>query len=104
MTTPIAHARKLCRIVAVLGVQLIGVLPATAQQSTGTSFVDNFDRMDRGFWYVSDGWNNGPHQNCTWSKNEAKVEGGMLHLTFTEGQSKDRKYLCGEIQTTKRYG
>jgi endo-1,3-1,4-beta-glycanase ExoK len=104
MTTNIAHARKLCRSLTVFGAILVGALPAAAQQATGTSFVDNFDKLDRSFWYVSDGWNNGAHQNCTWSKNQVNAENGVLHLGFTQGKSKDRDYLCGEIQTKKRYG
>ncbi|OCJ15116.1 1,3-1,4-beta-glycanase [Rhizobium sp. AC44/96] len=103
MTTKIAHARTLSPTLGLLGVLVLGASSAVAQQAGG-SFVENFDKLDRSAWYVSDGWNNGAHQNCTWSKNQVKVEGGSLHLSFTEGQSKDRKYLCGEIQTTKRYG
>ncbi len=38
--------------------------PALAQGAkTGTSFVDNFDTIDRKTWYISDGWDNGAHQN-----------------------------------------
>jgi endo-1,3-1,4-beta-glycanase ExoK len=104
MTTKIAHARKLCHTLGLFGALVVGVSSAVAQQAPGTSFVENFDKLDRSVWYVSDGWNNGAHQNCTWSKNQVKVDGGVLHLSFTDGQSKDRKYLCGEIQTKKRYG
>ena len=103
MTTKIAHARKLCPAL-LIGALLFGASGAAAQQAGGTSFVENFDKLDRSIWYVSDGWNNGPHQNCTWSKDQVKVDGGSLQLSFSEGQSKDRKYLCGEIQTKKRYG
>lgn len=77
---------------------------AQAQDArTGQSFVDNFDRIDRKVWYVSDGWDNGGHQNCTWSKKQVKVENGLLELTFEKGQGKKRDYLCGEIQTRKRF-
>ncbi|KQV83813.1 glycoside hydrolase family 16 protein [Rhizobium sp. Root1220] len=103
MTTQIAHARKLCLGLITVAATCASVLPASAQQAAGQSFVDDFDRIDRGFWYVSDGWNNGPHQNCTWSKNQVKVNGGALELSFVDRKSKDRNYLCGEIQTTKRY-
>ncbi|KQV10863.1 1,3-1,4-beta-glycanase [Rhizobium sp. Root1203] len=103
MTTKIAHARKLCPTL-LFGALLFGAAGAAAQQSGGTSFVENFDKLDRSIWYVSDGWNNGAHQNCTWSKDQVRVDGGSLQLSFSEGQSKDRKYLCGEIQTKKRYG
>ncbi|WP_431320206.1 glycoside hydrolase family 16 protein [Rhizobium sp. YTU87027] len=104
MTTQIAHARKLCLSLLSITAACVSALPALAQQASGTSFVDDFDKINRGFWYVSDGWNNGAHQNCTWSKNNVKVENGALQLSFADGKSKDRNYLCGEIQTTKRYG
>lgn len=68
------------------------------------SFVENFDSLDRGRWYVSDGWANGEHQNCTWSKDQAKVADGVLSLTFTKRPLKERDYACGEVQTRKRFG
>jgi endo-1,3-1,4-beta-glycanase ExoK len=77
---------------------------ATAQGALdGKSFVETFDSFDRSFWYVSDGWNNGSHQNCTWSRKQINVEGGALSLGFSEGKSKDRSYVCGEVQTKARY-
>ncbi|MGF6175762.1 glycoside hydrolase family 16 protein [Ensifer sp. 4252] len=78
---------------------------AMAQEgATGTSFLDNFDTLDTGHWYVSDGWNNGPHQNCTWSKEQAVVVDGILELKFEEGKAGERNYACGEVQTRKRFG
>ncbi len=76
---------------------------AEAQDGKGASFVENFDRMDSSFWYVSDGWNNGAHQNCTWSKKLVRVEDGQLALGFQEGKTGDRNFACGEIQTRGRY-
>jgi len=104
MTTQIPHARKLCLSLMAVAAACVSALPASAQQTSGTSFVDDFDKINHGFWYVSDGWNNGVHQNCTWSKNNVKVENGTLQLSFADGKSTDRNYLCGEVQTTKRYG
>ncbi|MDE1157512.1 MAG: family 16 glycosylhydrolase [Neorhizobium sp.] len=80
--------------------------PAVPQfaDAKGKSFVENFDRIDPSFWFVSDGWNNGAHQNCTWSKRQVGLENGMLTLGFQEQQTKDRQYACGEIQTKARYG
>ncbi|WP_442981300.1 glycoside hydrolase family 16 protein [Rhizobium sp. S152] len=104
MTTQIAHARKLCQALSFFGLMTLAAGSAAAQQAGGASFVDNFDKIDRAFWYVSDGWNNGNHQNCTWSNKQVKINDGQLTLGFTEGKSKDRDYLCGEIQTKKRFG
>ena len=82
-----------------------GAAPAAAQEgATGTSFVEEFDRLDRAFWYVSDGWNNGAHQNCTWSGKQVAVRDGKLELSFDAAQAGDRSYACGEVQTRKRYG
>jgi endo-1,3-1,4-beta-glycanase ExoK len=77
--------------------------PGQAQEGNGASFIENFDSMDRSFWYVSDGWNNGAHQNCTWSKKLATVENGQLTLGFEDAKAGDRKFACGEIQTKGRY-
>ncbi|WFU12451.1 glycoside hydrolase family 16 protein (plasmid) [Rhizobium sp. CB3090] len=77
---------------------------AQEDQPNGKSFVDNFDKIDSGRWYISDGWNNGSFQNCTWSKKQVSVEGGLLQLQFTQAKTGQRDYACGEIQTTKTYG
>jgi endo-1,3-1,4-beta-glycanase ExoK len=72
--------------------------------ATGSSFVEEFDRLDPAIWYVSDGWNNGAHQNCTWSKQQVSVADSTLTLTFEQKQKGERDYVCGEIQTKKRFG
>ena len=79
---------------------------ASAGKSTanGKSFVDDFDRLDPSRWYISDGWANGDHQNCTWSKKQTSVEEGRLKLGFVKEKTKDRDYACGEVQTFKRFG
>lgn len=75
--------------------------PATAQEA---AFRDDFDQLNQGRWYVSDGWSNGAHQNCTWSTDQAKVAGGALQVGFASQPKGDRQYRCGEIQTRKAYG
>ena len=75
--------------------------PAFAQ---GTAFHDDFDTLDTGRWYVSDGWSNGAHQNCIWSTDQAKVAGGQLNVGFAPKPKGDRQYRCGEIQTKTAYG
>ncbi len=106
MTKTIAHALRLCLSTAALLSTGLAPLAAEAQedQANGTSFVENFDKINSGFWYISDGWNNGPHQNCTWSKKQVDVVDGMLQLHFVQAKLGERNYACGEIQTTKRYG
>lgn len=83
----------------------MGVSSAQAQEAAnGTSFVDTFAKLDPARWYISDGWNNGDHQNCNWTKNNVKVENGHLEMTFNDTPLKDRKYSCAEIQTKQRFG
>ncbi len=77
--------------------------PGHAEPSTGKSFVEDFDKLDAGRWYVSDGWANGEHQNCTWSKKQVSVEGGRLKLGFLKEKAKERDYACGEVQTNQRF-
>jgi endo-1,3-1,4-beta-glycanase ExoK len=68
------------------------------------SFVENFDKLDRKRWFVSDGWTNGDHQNCTWSKGQVSIAEGIVKLAFGKQRLKDRDYVCGEIQTYRRFG
>lgn len=75
--------------------------PALAQEA---AFRDDFNQLDLARWYVSDGWSNGSHQNCTWSSDQAKVTDGMLRVGFAPVPKGDRQYRCGEIQTRKAYG
>jgi endo-1,3-1,4-beta-glycanase ExoK len=83
----------------------LGATIAQAEDAKlGKSFVENFDRLDQSRWYVSDGWTNGDHQNCDWSKNQVRITDGVLSLGFEKKAGKDRDYQCGEIQTKQRYG
>lgn len=77
------------------------VQPALAQQS---AFFDDFDSLDQARWYVSDGWSNGEHQNCTWSSDQVHVSGGRLQVGFAPQPKGERDYRCGEIQTRTAYG
>ena len=78
---------------------------AAAQQlASGPSFVESFDTLDTSFWYISDGWSNGDHQNCTWSKGQVKAQSGNLTLGFAKAATGERDYACGEVQTRQRYG
>lgn len=83
----------------------MGLSTAQAQEAAnGTSFVDTFPKLDSARWYISDGWTNGAHQNCIWTKNNVKVQNGHLEMTFNDTPLKDRKYSCAEIQTKQRFG
>ncbi|ESX48035.1 MULTISPECIES: family 16 glycosylhydrolase [unclassified Mesorhizobium] len=77
---------------------------ASPEMQSAPSFVDDFKSFDRSRWYVSDGWSNGNHQNCTWSKSLVKVSDNMLTLGFEKRKLKDREFACAEIQTKQRFG
>jgi endo-1,3-1,4-beta-glycanase ExoK len=79
------------------------LLPAAAM-ADGVSFRDSFDSLDTKRWYVSDGWSNGTHQNCTWSSSQVTTAGGALKVGFAPVVKGDRQYSCGEIQTKQAYG
>jgi endo-1,3-1,4-beta-glycanase ExoK len=105
--------RILMKAVAASGalIAVISAGPSFAQSetqalagATGKSFVDNFDTLDRKRWFVSDGWNNGKHQNCTWSKKEVTQSDGKLVLGFKAEKFKDRDHVCAEVQTRHRFG
>jgi endo-1,3-1,4-beta-glycanase ExoK len=87
---------------AFAALELTGRTHAEESRSSG-SFVENFDKLDGSRWFVSDGWVAGDHQNCTWSKRQVKVIDGVLKLGLEKGQTGDRAYACGEIQTRKRF-
>jgi endo-1,3-1,4-beta-glycanase ExoK len=76
--------------------------PALAQSA---SFFDDFDTLNGQRWYVSDGWANGAHQNCTWSAGQVKTQDGRLKVGFAPSSGAGgRKYACGEIQTKTAFG
>lgn len=108
MNTNVAIAPFASPLPARLIAALVGLCAsagaAAAQDPQGKSFVDNFDTLDRARWLVSDGWDNGKHQNCTWAKDQVTVTDGIASLSFEPKPYKARDYSCGEIQTKARFG
>lgn len=74
-----------------------------SENENGKSFVENFNSIDNSRWYISDGWANGDHQNCVWSKNQVGISNGILKLGFVKQAAKGRDYVCGEVQTKERF-
>ena len=93
--------RRLASVVALCAACAAG--PAGSAWAA-EGFVDTFDTFDRERWYVSDGWTNGDHQNCEWSRGEFAVTGGRARLTFAARKTESRAHACAEIQTRKRFG
>jgi len=80
-------------------------MTAPSIASDDGSFFDSFDTLNAGRWYVSDGWANGAHQNCAWSKDEISVRNSMLDVGFAKATGADnRDYICGEVQTKTAFG
>ena len=72
-------------------------------QDGGGSFVDRFARLDTKRWYISDGWSNSPHQNCTWQKANIQVD-GSAELTLSDRAGANRPFSCAEMQSTAYFG
>ena len=85
-------------------IPMLMLLAPTAAMAQGATFHDGFDTLDTKRWYVSDGWANGAHQNCTWSTSQVKSVDGMLNVGLAPVPKGDRQYSCGEIQTKEAYG
>jgi beta-glucanase (GH16 family) len=94
-------------VAVVVGLALL-VAPATtvhAEQALGTTFIEHFDGpLDTNFWYISDNYNNGNHQNCQFNNNNATVANGLLSLSIDDTPYGDRDYSCGSIQTNPTFG
>jgi endo-1,3-1,4-beta-glycanase ExoK len=101
MVAPISS--RIAFVSIALGLGMTPVLAFAQEKQPGKSFVENFASLDKKRWYVSDGWSNGAHQNCTWSKGQVDLKDNTLTLGFAPQKTKDRDYVCGEIQTNERY-
>lgn len=71
-----------------------------AQADGGASFLDDFDQLSAERWYISDGWTNGAHQNCYWTKSNTRIRSGTLQLHFNEGSG---RFQCAEMQSHQLY-
>lgn len=71
------------------------------------SFTEEFDRLNPKLWYISDGWSNGSHQNCTWSKRALTLRPGEpMEVLYVPSGTWGEKAFCGEFQTQQwfKYG
>lgn len=70
-------------------------------------FIEDFRGLSKASWYLSNGWRNGSHQNCTWSKRAlALSEAGIMRILFVPSGIWGVDAYCGEIQTRRwfQYG
>lgn len=91
--------------------QVLGAIFATAmatgafaeEEELSGSFFDDFETFDEGRWFIADGWNNGDWMNCTWSRDNLRLEDGILKFIYNERDMGDRGHACAEIQSHGRY-
>lgn len=93
---------RIAALLVLFAWSVTGAVHAQDPRKLGTSFVDRFDRFDGTRWYVSDGWSNGPHQNCTWMRGNLKV-GPRAELWLTDRANPTRPFACAEMQTLAFY-
>ncbi|MBS1302159.1 family 16 glycosylhydrolase [Loktanella sp. SALINAS62] len=101
-TTLHAGALRPARLAGLCVLVTMGVA-APFMASAQDSFFDDFDRLDRKRWYVSDGWTNGAHQACWWSSRAIDIRDSHLVLSLQSSDDPDQPYICGEVQTQKRF-
>lgn len=93
----------------------VWLTPASAEDKPGdsASFFEAFDAVSPERWFISNGWTNGAHQNCTWSAKNFRVSGGALELILRKNGEDDaapekaaetRQFSCAELQTHETYG
>ena len=95
------HFRTL--LVCVLLASMTSAAAQDGRVLTGASFYENFSTLDRSRWFISNGWSNGPHQNCTWSAANVRRSQNALLLTLNHRRGVDRPYSCAELQTQSLY-
>jgi endo-1,3-1,4-beta-glycanase ExoK len=80
---------------------------ARAEEATridkGASFFEDFSKLDRKRWFVSDGWTNGPYQGCGWSATNARLTSRGITLILNHRRTAERPLSCGELQTREFY-
>lgn len=74
------------------------------ERAPDVQFHDDLDWLLRTRWYVSDGWTNGAHQNCTWSARAVSIRDGVLQMAFKAGPKGGPAWICAEVQSRARYG
>lgn len=110
-STSVPRAARLAAVAALLGLAtacdaaaVTGQAAAAAPAATGGSFFEPFDRLDVARWMVSDGWVNGEHQGCAWSKANVYVQHGVLQMVLGKASDRLRPYRCAELRTHATLG
>ena len=104
--TPAFRAAHACVAAAVI---LVDSLASATAQDAGVvpgsvSFYDTFAALDRIRWSISSGWQNGPHQDCTWTAGNVRRPPEALQLILDDRRTPERAYSCAEVQSRRLYG
>ncbi len=69
----------------------LALTPASAEDKSGesASFFETFNSVSPERWFISNGWTNGAHQNCTWSAKNFRDSGGALELILSKNGERD---------------
>jgi endo-1,3-1,4-beta-glycanase ExoK len=111
------HIERILGFFALLLATAAGFSPTPAvaedKPEDSASFFEPFDAVSPERWFISNGWTNGAHQNCTWSAKNFRVAEGALELILRKNGDGDappekaaeaRLFSCAELQTHKTYG
>jgi endo-1,3-1,4-beta-glycanase ExoK len=77
---------------------------AAAVAQDNTAFIDSFQDLNRGRWYISNGWANGDYQSCEWRADAVTSIKDKMRLTLSDRGGKVRPFGCGEIRTRMLLG
>ncbi len=91
------------QILSVVFVTMIGAIAAVAVAAGSDAFVDRFQRLDLGRWFVSDGWSNGNTWLNDWRKSQISVGPSGLTVTLDKNPASKNGYSSGEIQTREKF-
>jgi len=65
-------------------------------------FHETFPHLDRGRWFISNGWANGDHQSCEWRAEAIMIGGNNLRMTLSDHGGKVRPIGCAELKTNAK--
>lgn len=76
---------------------------SSAVTGSGTPFVDDFSRLDKSIWLVSDGWSNGSYMVNDWRGSQSVFDDGLT-VKLEDRPGGISRYASGEVQSRATYG
>ncbi|MDP4181876.1 MAG: glycoside hydrolase family 16 protein [Bacillota bacterium] len=75
----------------------------TINLQAASTFTDNFNGINGGFWQKADGYSNGSMFNCTWRGANITNSNGVTTLKLNK-DSGSKPYSGAELRTINKYG